>query len=1087
MSVNKFKFVSPGVFVSEVDNSQLPGLPRGVGPVVIGRSLKGPAMRPIQVDSFSEFVETFGNPIFGGGASDVWRAGPNVSAPSYGTYAAQAYLRNESPLVFVRLAGINISSATGDGVAGWEANSSEMTGSGEGVYGGGAFGLFIAPNPGTTTAIAASGTLETPLSGTVTILGDEQFILTSSFGGNIYTFIATGSTPVDISTTNPFIYEFDAGEADAQGLGITSTNIAALINASASADFTAVSSSVGVTISSTAVGTLGNDDNLSSSLAGAELVATDFTDGVNKLGPFTGSLAAIFYARTGSIGLSGTYADGATEGSGTCGIFKSTTLNTFTACIKDAGGTTTDKIVFNFNENSKLFIRNVFNTNPTAINSSTNVNKTENQKTYFLGESFERSISDLSDLDNGSYGVILGLESSSVAQHIQRTELTDAQTGWFFAQDLNAPASYDALNMQKLFRFVGLDGAEWPQNNLKISITNITPSNNEANPFGYFTVQIRDIADSDNNPRPVETYSDVNLNPDSPNYIVRRIGDSYTQWDETAKRYTVYGDYVNISRYVRIELDSALKPDGPPDSKMLPFGVYGPTRWKGFGLNSGSATALEPYTSGTANPNVYVIGNNGVPDSVADDNNFVKIGVTTTPATQLTGTFLFPAVPTRTNSDDGIITNQTDAYFGATANMKDSNRVEASVKDMLRRKPNDKGVQTTNPEAIEYSWVFSLDDVEPGVSGSTAAWASGSRADGDSYTATGDYKTVLDAGFDSFTTLLSEGFEGVNILEKEPFRNTVLVGGTAGTSYTYASLERAIDTVADADVVEANMMSVPGLTNSTLTSRLLDVCEARGDSLGVIDLEGGYTPVTENAEASDSDRIGSVQNTVDLLNNRNLNNSYGCAYYPWVQVTDTVTTGGSLWVPPSVVVLGTLASSQAASELWFAPAGFTRGGLTEGSAGLPVTNVRTRLNSKERDSLYNTNINPIAQFPAEGIVIFGQKTLQVSQSALDRINVRRLMIYVKREISRIAATMLFEQNVQATWNRFLGKVNPFLGSIKTRLGLTDYLVILDDTTTTPDLVDRNILYAKIFLKPARAIEFIALDFVITRTGAGFED
>ena len=1087
MSVNKFKFVSPGVFVSEVDNSQLPALPRGVGPVVIGRSLKGPAMRPVQVDSFSEFVETFGNPIFGGGDSDVWRAGPNVSAPSYATYAAQAYLRNESPLVFVRLAGVQISSATGDGVAGWETNSSEMTGSGEGVYGGGAFGLFIAPNPGTTSAVFATASLTTPLSGTVGIDGTQQFILTSSYTSNIYTFIATGSITADQSTTNPFIYEFDAGEGATLGAGITSTNIAAIINASASADFSAISSSAGVKITSTQVGTLGNDDNLSSSLAGALLVATDFSDGVNQLGPFTGSLAAIFYARTGSVSLCGTYADGATEGSGTCGVFKASTLNTFTACIKGADGEALDKIVFNFDENSKLFIRNVFNTNPTAINDSVNVNKIDNQKTYFLGESFERSISDLSDLDNGSYGVILGLESGSTRQHIQRTELENAQTGWFFAQDLGTAGSYDALNMQKLFRFVGLDGAEWPQNNLKISITSITPSNNEANPFGYFTVQIRDMGDSDNSPRPVETYSDVNLNPDSPSYIVRRIGDSYTEWDETAKRYTVYGDYVNQSRYVRVELDSALKPDGPPKPKMLPFGVYGPTRWKGFGLVSGSSVAVMPYTTGTTNLNTYVIGNDEVPDSVADTNNFIKIGTTATPATQLTGTFLFPSVPTRTSSDDGIITNQTDAYFGATANMKDSNRVEASVKDMLRRKPNNKGVQATNPEAIEYSWLFSLDDVEAGVSGSTATWVSGSRKEGDSYTATGDYKTVLDAGFDSFTTLLSEGFEGVNILEKEPFRNTLLAGVTAGTSYTYASLERAIDTVADADVVECNMMSVPGLTESTLTSRLMDVCEARGDALAVIDLPGGYKPITEDANASDSDRIGSVDDTVNLLNDRNINNSYGCAYYPWVQVTDTVTTGGSLWAPPSVVVLGTLASSQAASELWFAPAGFTRGGLTEGSAGLPVTNVRARLNSKERDSLYNTNINPIAQFPAEGIVIFGQKTLQVSQSALDRINVRRLMIYVKREISRIAATMLFEQNVQATWNRFLGKVNPFLGSIKTRLGLTDYLVILDETTTTPDLVDRNILYAKIFLKPARAIEFIALDFVITRTGAGFED
>jgi hypothetical protein len=161
--------------------------------------------------------------------------------------------------------------------------------------------------------------------------------------------------------------------------------------------------------------------------------------------------------------------------------------------------------------------------------------------------------------------------------------------------------------------------------------------------------------------------------------------------------------------------------------------------------------------------------------------------------------------------------------------------------------------------------------------------------------------------------------------------------------------------------------------------------------------------------------------------------------------------------------------------------------LFEGRAGVAVTRVSHRLTSKDRDTLYEGNINPIAQFPAEGIVIFGQKTLQVTPSALDRINVRRMLIYVKREISRIAATLLFDQNVDATWARFTGQVNPFLASIKSRLGLTDYRVILDSTTTTPDLVDRNILYAKVFLKPARAIEFIAIDFTITDSGASFAD
>ena len=133
------------------------------------------------------------------------------------------------------------------------------------------------------------------------------------------------------------------------------------------------------------------------------------------------------------------------------------------------------------------------------------------------------------------------------------------------------------------------------------------------------------------------------------------------------------------------------------------------------------------------------------------------------------------------------------------------------------------------------------------------------------------------------------------------------------------------------------------------------------------------------------------------------------------------------------------------------------------------------------------SINPIAKFPAEGIVIFGQKTLQVTPSALDRINVRRLMIFVKKRISQIASGLLFDPNVQQTWKRFTAQVNPFLADVKTNFGLSDYRVVLDDTTTTPDLVDRNILYAKIFLKPTRAIEFIAIDFNITRTGASFDD
>ena len=161
--------------------------------------------------------------------------------------------------------------------------------------------------------------------------------------------------------------------------------------------------------------------------------------------------------------------------------------------------------------------------------------------------------------------------------------------------------------------------------------------------------------------------------------------------------------------------------------------------------------------------------------------------------------------------------------------------------------------------------------------------------------------------------------------------------------------------------------------------------------------------------------------------------------------------------------------------------------MTEGAAGIPVTGITQRLTAKQRDVLYEASINPIASFPSTGIVVFGQKTLQERQSALDRINVRRLVIYLKKQISIISSQILFEQNVQATWNRFISLVEPFLANVKVRYGITDYRLILDEATTTPDLIDQNIMYAKIMVKPARAIEYIAIDFVVASTGASFDD
>ena len=383
-----------------------------------------------------------------------------------------------------------------------------------------------------------------------------------------------------------------------------------------------------------------------------------------------------------------------------------------------------------------------------------------------------------------------------------------------------------------------------------------------------------------------------------------------------------------------------------------------------------------------------------------------------------------------------------------------------------------------------------LDDISA-ANVETAVWTSGSRAltgTAGSFSAQSGSQQLVNLGFNKFWMPLAGGFDGVDITEADPFNNTRALNGGTSDKYAYASVDRAIELIKDPEAVEFNLVAMPGITNTSLTTKLVQTCESRADAMAIVDLPNVYKPAHEyKCTGSASERVGTTPiNAAKDLKKRTLNSSYGATYYPWVKISDTENTR-ELWAPPSVVALGVMAYTEKRDEVWFAPAGFNRGGLNEGNAGIPVLQVSEQLLSKQRDTLYEANINPIASFVTEGLVVFGQKTLQSTPSALDRINVRRLLIFVKKEVSRIASGLLFDQNVPATWNRFLGQVNPFLQSVKTRLGLSDFKVILDNTTTTPDLVDRNIMYAKIFLKPARSIEFIAVDFVITNTGASFDD
>ena len=256
--------------------------------------------------------------------------------------------------------------------------------------------------------------------------------------------------------------------------------------------------------------------------------------------------------------------------------------------------------------------------------------------------------------------------------------------------------------------------------------------------------------------------------------------------------------------------------------------------------------------------------------------------------------------------------------------------------------------------------------------------------------------------------------------------------------------------------------------------------------MAVIDLVG----IEQSKMDNGGTKASANQNTLlSTLNTQYINSSYACTYFPNIRMKDTLNGNGTIMAaPPSVAAIGAIAQSEAASSPWFAPAGFNRGGLARlgGTSGPSVVGTVLHLTKDNRDVLYESQVNPIARFPATGDnVIFGQKTLQQTASALDRINVRRLMIYLKRHIGSIADTILFDQNVRATWLRFKSRAEAVLAEVKSELGITEYKLVLDETTTTADLIDRNIMYAKVYVKPARSIEFIAVDFIITRSGVEF--
>jgi uncharacterized protein len=266
------------------------------------------------------------------------------------------------------------------------------------------------------------------------------------------------------------------------------------------------------------------------------------------------------------------------------------------------------------------------------------------------------------------------------------------------------------------------------------------------------------------------------------------------------------------------------------------------------------------------------------------------------------------------------------------------------------------------------------------------------------------------------------------------------------------------------EAYQFNLLFTPGITNNLhpgVVSNIITNTQNRGDNLYVLDL---------------IDYSGTVASTIVQANTRNT--SYAASYWPWVRIIDPA-TGKQVWVPASTIIPGVYAFNDKVSAPWFAPAGINRGGLST------VLQAQFKLTQANKDALYSNNINPLATLPKKGVVVFGQKTLQKQASALDRVNVRRLLIELKNFIRQIADTVVFEQNTIATRNSFVSRVTPFLEGIQQKQGLYAYKIIMDESNNGPAVIDQNQLIGQIYIQPTRTAEFISLDFILLPTGAEF--
>ena len=1058
MATNSKVFVSPGVYTTETD---LSFVSQSVGVTtlgIVGETLKGPAFEPIFITNYSEF-ETY----FGGTSPEKF---VNTQIPKYeSAYIAKSYLQQSNQLFMTRILGLS----------GYDAGPS--------------WSIVSISNVDTTTVGFEDGT-GNAITFTVNFSGCNTGLSAIEFSGSFpsqienlltknYTQYNGGTSTLSDDIKNQILNSFNQNSLSATSINYFGT-IPSGDYYSVFATYTAETNVFNVSNVNSFNADYTNPindawyyslfDNISGDSYDGFSFYTTITDlTTTTSGCYTGTLTGKLYTYTGSTYCGYNNIVLATLRSRGTTVYSSTQhgpqyeVSTLGNVTLDFSGSYADALknpyapfavnITNDDGDTFIFKTSLQSSDTTYINKvfgSTNFSKPKNEVPLFVEESF------LNLLNYGyKKGYIRGIrqtltslpsavddDTTSIANYLEQYQ--SATSPWVVSE-LRGNTVY------KLFRFITISDGNSANMQVKISIANMSFNN------GTFDVLIRDYYDTDNSPVVLEKFTNCNMDPNTNSFIAKKIGSHD-------------GEYALLSKFVMVEMNE----DAPIDA--LPCGFEG-YRFRQYGsdlppfpviktkyFEAGEVIFNPPFnlSSGVDNKNISS-GDNpkrvylGISNTLGYDADFFEyvgkqnLGTTCIPLLQdwpymSRGFHMDSGATIVTISNEYSSSGQSAFYVGISDFRNDPSSEENAYYRTYARK-------------------FTML-----VAGGFDGWDvySESRTNGDRFRIGASGYLAGSCVSDRFPTANGNGFFKV-----------ITVGDNtkdwANTDY-YAYL-LGQKTFNNPESVNINVFVTPGIdyvNNSNLVESAIEMIEfERADSLYICTTPDYdmFVPTTTN-----SLNMIYPQEAVDNLENSGIDSNYTATYYPWVLTRDTV-NNTQIYIPATAEVTRNLALTDNISFPWFASAGYTRGLVNSIKA-------RRKLTQEDRDTLYQGRINPIATFSDVGTVIFGNKTLQIKESALDRINVRRLLLQARKLISAVAIRLLFEQNDAKVRQDFLDTVNPILDAIRRDRGLYDFRVTV---SSSPEDLDRNQLVGKIYIKPTKALEFIDIEFLITPTGASFEN